>query len=460
MKRNKIIALLTLAVFLLTLLPGAAFAAPQARVSIKVEMEFRDVNSAKWAIKQISELKAKDIIAGYKDGTFQPNKPVTRAEAVAMVLKGTGLAEEVSQKVSEAVYAPVDLPFKDAKTIPQWAKGFLAVAVEKGYLAEDQVGSFQPNKPATRLWVARLLVRALNVTEDVYAAGNVELPFHDAAAIPASEAVYVAAAMENGLLKGYPDGTFKPNKPVTRAEMAVLLGIADDEVPLPEIRRHKIEGTVVSVQEGTVNQEETVNQEDTVTTADIVNEDVYGTDPAAEPTTDPAPEPSPTTGTTITIKKSDGEEATYPVAPEIKVFIENQAATLTDVTPGLRVELVLNKDKTVVYIESKVETYRGRLKVYEAAYGTITIQTGEGDKTFTLADNVQVTVNDKPAALTDLKAGMKAGIKVENGEVVLIKAVAFKERVKNQEKNREQAGDRKDEKPNNNTGENNGKRRK
>jgi hypothetical protein len=411
MKKNKKVALLTLIVFLLTLLPGAAFAGPQVKVSVKVEMEFKDVESAKWAMKQISELKAKDIIAGYKDGSFQPNKPVTRAEAVAMVLKGTGLAEEVNQKVSDAVYGSVDLPFKDAKSIPQWAKGFLAVAVEKGYLTEDQVGNFQPNKPATRLWVARLLVRALNVADDVYAAGNVELPFQDASAIPASETVFVAAAMENGLLKGYPDGTFKPHKPVTRAEMAVLLGIADDEVPLPEVRRHKIEGTVVSVQTGTA------------TTANSISAEIYGT---------PAPKPSPATGNTITIKKPDGAQATYAVADKVKVFIENQAANLTGVTPGLRVELVLNKEKTVVYIESKAETYRGRLKVYEAAYGSMTIQTREGDKTFTIADNVQVTVNDKPAARTDLKAGMKAGIRVEKGQVVLIKAVAFKDKGKEQ----------------------------
>ncbi|MFZ5641105.1 MAG: S-layer homology domain-containing protein [Bacillota bacterium] len=444
MKRNKIVALLTLAVFLLTLLPGSAFAGPKVKVSVKVEMEFKDGDSAKWAMKQISELKAKDIIAGYKDGTFQPNKPVTRAEAVTMVLKGTGLAEEVNQKVSEAVYGSVYLPFKDAKSIPQWAQGFIAVAVEQGYLTEDQAANFQPNKPATRVWVARLLVRALKVADDVYAAGNVELPFKDAAAIPADAAGFIAAAMENGLLQGYPDSTFKPNKPVTRAEMAALLSKADDEVALPEVRRHKIEGTVVSVQEETV----TTTEPATEPTTEPATEPT--TEPATEPTTEPATEPVTVTGTTITIKKLDGTEATYPVAPEVRVYIEDQAATLADVIPGLRVELVLNKDKTVVYIESKSEVYRGKLTVYDAAYGTMTIQVREGEKTFTIADAVQVTINDKPATLADLKAGMKAGIKVENGEVVLIKAVAFKE------KGKDKAG----EKPRQNNREQTEKRRR
>jgi len=110
----------------------------------------------------------------------------------------------------------------------------------------------------------------------------------------------------------------------------------------------------------------------------------------------------------------------------------------------------LNKDKTVVYIESKSEVYRGKLTVYDAAYGTMTIQVREGEKTFTIADAVQVTINDKPATLADLKAGMKAGIKVENGEVVLIKAVAFKE------KGKDKAG----EKPRQNNREQTEKRRR
>jgi len=418
MKTKKIIALITLTMFLITMLPIMAFAYPNYRDSVagNAKQEFKDTDNAKWAVKPISELKAKDVITGYKDGSFQPNKPVTRGEAVVMVLKSTGLAEEVKQSVENSVYGSVYLPFKDAKNIPQWVKGSLAVAVEKGYLPEDQAGSFQANKPATRLWVAKLLVRALKLADQVGAQGDVQLPFNDVAAIPQEEAAFIAVTMENGLLQGYPDNTFKPYKSVTRAEMAVLLGNSDDEIPLPEVKRQKIEGTVISVNQGAAP------------VAAAVYDNVYST---------------PATVTTITILKADGTEASFPVTSNVRVYIDDQAAAIENVTPGLRVELVLDKEGTVVYIESKAESYRGKITVIDAVYG-LTLLTQEGDKTFAVADDVQVIINGKQATLSDVKSGMKAGIKIAGGKVAVIKAVALKEKVQDKvkEQDKEQGKDK------------------
>lgn len=426
MKTKKIIALITLTMFLITMLPIMAFAYPNYRDSVagNAKQEFKDTDNAKWAVKPISELKAKDVITGYKDGSFQPNKPVTRGEAVVMVLKSTGLAEEVKQSVENSVYGSVYLPFKDAKNIPQWVKGSLSVAVEKGYLPEDQAGSFQANKPATRLWVAKLLVRALKLADQVGAQVDVQLPFNDVAAIPQGEAAFIAVAMENGLLQGYPDNTFKPYKPVTRAEMAALLGNSDDEIPLPEVKQQKIEGNVVSVNLSTAP------------VADAVYDNVYST---------------PATGTTITILKADGTEASFPVASNVRVYIDDQSAAIENVTPGLRVELVLNKEGNVVYIESKTEAYRGRLTVIDAVYG-LTLLTREGDKTFAVADDVQVIINGKQATLSDVKSGMKAGIKIEGGKVAVIKAVALKKvKEKVKDKGKEQGKEQGKEKDKNNS---------
>lgn len=418
MKPKKIIALITMTLFMVSILPAVALAVQsgQSRGRMNMTLEFKDSDSAGWAMKQISELKAKNIISGYKDGTFQPSKPVTRTEAVVMVLRATGSTVEnsVYGTVYDSVYKPVYLPFKDAKNIPQWAQGYLTMAVQKGYLPDDRFANFQPNKPATRLWVTKLLVRALELAIEVDAQGDVQLPFNDAAAIPAGETAFVTVALENGLLQGYPDGTFKPNKPVTRAEMSVLLGKSDDEIPLPEVRAQKIEGTVVSVEKE----------------ADQVNETVYNS--AYIP---------PASGT-ITILRADGSEAIFPVASDVRVYIEDQASTLDNVTSGLKVELVLNKQGTVVYIESAAECYRGRISVIDAVYG-LTLQTGEGEKTFALAENVQVIINGKDAAVTDLSAGMKAGIKLADGKVAAVNAVAFKQKIK--EKAREKVKEHTDE---------------
>jgi len=93
-------------------------------------MNFKDLDEAKWAVKNILKMNAEDIIMGYNDGSFRPNKPVTHAEAVVLTIRAAGLQSEIESQVADAVY----LPFKDAKSIPGWAQKAVAVAVEKGYL--------------------------------------------------------------------------------------------------------------------------------------------------------------------------------------------------------------------------------------------------------------------------------------------------------------------------------------
>lgn len=404
MRKYRIIALLTLTAFLMAMLPAAAFAAggpPQFKGTVILKLEFKDSHTAGWAAKAISELKVKGVIAGYPDGSVQPNKPVTRAEALAMVLKSAGLAEEVQQKVSTSVYGSVYLPFKDAPTVPQWVRGFVELAAEKGYLPEERAANFQPNKPATRLWVARLLVRVMQLTVEANSLNNIELPFKDAATVPSDGVAFIAAAVQNGLLQGYPDGTCRPNKPVTRAEMAALLSKSDDEVFLPKVKLGKIEGTVVRVEVYSAT----------------VSDNVYGSvyTPAVS---------------SITVKKEDGAEATYPVSSDARIYIQDNAAALADITAGMRVELVLNRDGMVIYIESKAETYRGKLTVVDSVYRSLTLQTEEQEKTFTVAENAVITLNGAPAALADLAPGMKAGIKISDGKVAEIKAFSFKKKPK------------------------------
>jgi VCBS repeat-containing protein len=79
-----------------------------------------------------------------------------------------------------------------------------------------------------------LLVKAMNLEEEAKTKMNVQLPFKDAKQIPAGAVGYVAVAVEKGLVSGYTDASFRPNKPVTRAELAALLGRMDDQKPEEE----------------------------------------------------------------------------------------------------------------------------------------------------------------------------------------------------------------------------------
>lgn len=182
------------------------------------ELLFKDRDEATWANEYIGKMRAKNVLSGFPDGTFGPNRPVKRAEVIVATVRLMDLQEEAER-------AEGALLFKDAHTIEKhygWAKGSILVGLQQGLfdISEDR---FQPEKPASRVWVASLLVKALGLEEEALDLMTTTPEFKDASAIPAGAVGYVNAAVRYGLVNGYPDGTFKPNKNVTRAEIAVLL---------------------------------------------------------------------------------------------------------------------------------------------------------------------------------------------------------------------------------------------
>mgnify|MGYP001485732246 CR=1 FL=1 len=190
-----------------------------------LKLEFDDV-SMDWARPHIAVLVAKGVVEGYADGTFQPNKPVTRLEALVTAVRLMDLREEAES----AAKKKATLHFKDAHKIGDWARGYVAVALENDLFFETE-DKLQPEKPADRLWVTTLLIKALDLEDEARAKMTAELTFKDAAAIPAGAVGYVAVAVERGIVKGYADNTFRPNRPVTRAEIAAFLDRAGEQLP-------------------------------------------------------------------------------------------------------------------------------------------------------------------------------------------------------------------------------------
>ena len=69
------------------------------------------------------------------------------------------------------------------------------------------------------MWATTLLVKALKLDAEAKAKINTKLTFTDADEIPAGSVGYVAVALEKGLIKGFENNTFRPNAPVTRAQL-------------------------------------------------------------------------------------------------------------------------------------------------------------------------------------------------------------------------------------------------
>ena len=196
---------------------------------IEVKIDFDDLMKSEWARKYIARLAADQIFDGYGDGTFRPNKEVTRIEAIIAAVRLMGFRTEAET----AARLATELNFSDAdhleKKFPS-AVGYVAIAVENDLFLETET-HIKAEKAADRLWATMLLVKAMKWEDLAKAKMNVKLSFKDADKIPAGAVGYVAVAVEKGLVNGYEDLTFRPNKPVTRAELAVLLGQMDDQQP-------------------------------------------------------------------------------------------------------------------------------------------------------------------------------------------------------------------------------------
>jgi hypothetical protein len=171
-----------------------------------------------WAVVTIGRLAAEGIVAGYPDGTFRPAAPVTRCQAAAMLVRLLKPAPATA-----ADRERLRTKFRDAAQIPTWAQEAVAVAMREGLLAGYSCpgGScFAGARPVSRGEIAVLAARLLAKKRG---AMNPTLAFTDAAAIPVWAREAVGAACGAGLVSGYPDGSFRFNRPVTRAEAAVLL---------------------------------------------------------------------------------------------------------------------------------------------------------------------------------------------------------------------------------------------
>ncbi|MFD2370710.1 S-layer homology domain-containing protein [Brevibacillus sp. GCM10020057] len=161
-----------------------------------------------WAEQTVKRMVDKAIIKGYPDHTFRPNKPVTQLEALTMVINL--LSQNRDLLTSNDRY--------DWKDVPDWAQTTVKLAMVNHIVDSRE---FQPNKPATRLFVVKLLVNALG--GEIGAVDEDNLYFGDIASLSSAEREYLSYALLQSLVAGYEDKTFKPNKPVTRAEMAVFV---------------------------------------------------------------------------------------------------------------------------------------------------------------------------------------------------------------------------------------------
>jgi len=177
----------------------------------KQPVSFADVGNGSydWAQKEIQYLAFKEIVSDGGAGKFEPERPVTRGEFVAMLAKAMGI---------EAEAVPGDKPsFTDLQP-ENGDYDILQAAYAAGLVRGYDDGTLRADGQITREQIAALVTRALDL-EPV----ATEPAFADADKVSGWATESVTAAAESGLLRGFPDGSFKPDMLTDRAQGAVLI---------------------------------------------------------------------------------------------------------------------------------------------------------------------------------------------------------------------------------------------
>ena len=168
--------------------------------------KFRDV-VGHWAEKEIMFLAEKGWISGYLDGTYKPNKPITRAQAAKIISNFLELTP-TNEKIS---FSDVDQN--------HWAFDVVNLVAQHKIMNGLGDGRFAPNATITRAQMAQILYNAGFYSQSI---NNQMNSFTD---VDHNHWAYVAieTMKQEGILNGYADGRFGPNDSVSRAQIAAII---------------------------------------------------------------------------------------------------------------------------------------------------------------------------------------------------------------------------------------------
>jgi parallel beta-helix repeat protein len=175
---------------------------------------FTDVKADFWAASAINRAATSGFISGFPDGTFRPGQNLTKVQAIVSIVNGLKLTGGNPNVLS--VYT-------DRAQIPSYATNALAVATQKLLVVNyPQVDQFEPLRDISRAEITTLLYQALVnsgtckaipspyiVNPDVDIPSYLDLTGHWAEP-------FIRALASMNLTSGFEDGTYQPNKPMTR----------------------------------------------------------------------------------------------------------------------------------------------------------------------------------------------------------------------------------------------------
>jgi len=175
---------------------------------------FPDVPDGYWAACPIDKLASNDIVVGYPDRMFKPNRDISRSEFATMMVKGYNL---------NCAGLPSKNIFKDVP-LSHWANPLIAKAVEEGIMCGYPGNKFKPKQPVSRVEALTAMAHGINCNIDACKAKEILGQYSDGNSVPDWAEIPVAKALQSGALKTSPNcNTINPCNEASRAEIADML---------------------------------------------------------------------------------------------------------------------------------------------------------------------------------------------------------------------------------------------
>lgn len=181
-------------------------------------VKFADVTNS-WAKDAINNMGSRTVVSGVDSVNYEPDRNVTRAEFVVIIVRALGLEQGMGTN-----------GFNDVKNA-DWYCGSIETATVYGLITGHDNGTFRPNDKITREQTMVIIARAMGITKlnpELTNRTNREvaellIPFADSVLADDWAKSSIAACLKTGVLTGRTSTTLGLTETITRAEVAVIV---------------------------------------------------------------------------------------------------------------------------------------------------------------------------------------------------------------------------------------------
>lgn len=424
-------------------------------------LTFSDVENdatVAWAKTAINRMTDAGYILGYEDGTFRPQRAISKIESLLLMSRMLGADEE--DAAQSAAYATAEY----GEIVERYNTTYvdeLSFLLYNDVLTQTDLNTYASataaDTPLYRYQAAILITKLMGAEEMVSAMTNPTLTYADANDIPAAARPYVAYVTEEGLMNGMGNDAsgrpeFSPNTTLTRAQMATLLARL-----LDSLDRYTETGTLGSIdtEAGTF----TIEKEDSTLERELADNTIFkldGKDVSADELpiggsltvtyiadnarileVGAVPERYSFFGMVSQINESaDGQsltiqdhedrtsQATYPIADDCEVYISGTRGSLGDLTTSHLVYCVL-ENGYLTYIETRQTSEEISGILAEVDYDDenhvyITLEdedTGDTTRYEVSLDGATISRNGETATYRQLAAGDNVTLRLSYGKI-------------------------------------------